>query len=175
VEPGDTVRTGEKGYVVFVIGQDAYLLREKSEIKITGDQSGVSTTGEVKDAIVKSLHIVKGRMLSVFGGGAKSISAPTVTLGVRGTAVYLAVEPRRTYVCTCYGDVTLEPKANPAQRERIRTAYHESPRYVYDGAKDELIEKAPVIDHGDDELIMLEMLMGRSPPFVGVYDSSRRY
>jgi hypothetical protein len=173
VNPGDTVTTGKNSQVVFVIGDDAFLLRENSRLQVSGERGGTGAKGEVRAAVVKTLNLLSGRMLSVFGRGEKKIIAPTVTIGIRGTGVYLEAEPTRAYVCTCYGETLLEARELKAS-EQIRTTYHDAPRYVYGRGATEAIVKAPMINHGDDEVIMLEALMGRTPPFTGGgYD--RRY
>ena len=68
-------------------------------------------------------------------------------------------------MCTCYGNTIIEPLAAPQQKESISTTHHESPRYIYGGARRRYIKKAPVINHTDQELVMLEALVGRQPPF----------
>lgn len=164
VNPGDTVTTGADGYVVFVIGEDAYLLRAGSRLQITGERADAA--GKVKAAIVKSLNLLSGRMLGAFGRGQKQIVAPTVTIGIRGTGVYVEAEPARAYVCTCYGETQLDARQANAS-ERISTTYHDAPRYIYARGAPEIIVKAPMVNHADAEVIMLEALLGRTPPFVG--------
>lgn len=165
VNPGDTVTTGPKSQVVFVIGQDAYLLRENSRLQVMGERASTDARGNVKAAIVKTLNLLSGKMLGAFGRGEKQVLAPTVTIGIRGTGVYVEAEPKRAYVCTCYGETQLDARDGKAS-ERIRTTYHDAPRYIYARGAPEVIAKAPVIDHTDDEISMLEALMGRTPPFV---------
>jgi len=163
VAPGDRVVTATGGLAVFVVGKDAFLLRQGSELHTAGG-----------GALIASLRLVTGKLLSVFGKGARSITTPTATIGIRGTGIYLEVEPERSYVCTCYGVADLQASNMPAARETVRTTHHDAPRYVY--ARGEMpikmIELAPVINHSDAELIMLEALVGREPPFVG---SGRQY
>ena len=148
---GDSVTTGADGEVVFVIDKDAVLVRRGSELSIF-------KTG---------LRIVSGAVLSVFGGGLRQLRTPTATIGIRGTAVYLEVEPSRTYVCTCYGEAVLEPLGDPASRETVRTLHHEQPRYIMAKGAPQMIMRAPVVNHTDAELVFLESLVGREPPFVG--------
>ncbi len=159
VTPGDSVVTASGGLAVFVVGKDAFLLRENSELHTAG--SG---------ALVASLRLVTGKLLSVFGRGRRSIATPTATIGIRGTGVYLEAEAERTYACTCYGVADLQASNMPAARETVKTTHHEAPRYIY--ARGEMpikmIEAAPVKNHSDAELIMLEALVGREPPFVGL-------
>ena len=91
---------------------------------------------------------------------------PTATVGIRGTGLYVQIEdPQRTYVCTCYGTVELEALADPDRyRETVTTRHHDEPRWISAGG-DAVMVKAPVINHTDDELRMLEQLVGRTPPF----------
>lgn len=173
VNPGDRVTTGVYSYVVFVVGQDAFLLRDRTQLDVSGERATATASGEVKAAVVKALHVLSGKMLSVFGKGEKRIVTPTAVIGVRGTGVYVEAEPKRSYVCTCYGETVLEAKGSRA-RETVRTSHHESPRYINSMGAIEMIEKAPVINHTDAELTMLESLMGRAPPFAGS-EHGRRY
>jgi len=148
---GDSVTTGADGEVVFVADKDAVLVRRGSELSIF-------KTG---------LRIVSGAVLSVFGGGRRQLRTPTANIGIRGTAVYLEVEPSRTYACTCYGEAVLEPLGDPASRETVRTLHHEQPRYIMAQGAPQMIMPAPVVNHTDAELVFLESLVGREPPFVG--------
>lgn len=154
---GDTVTTGAASYAIFVIGLDAYLLREHSRLAIAGHKT-----------LVQRLTLNAGRLLSVLapGLGPRRFETTTAVIGVRGTGLYLATEPDRTYACTCYGETELSARADPAKRETVRTRHHESPRYIYAEAK-RPIEPARVIDHSDEELILLESLVARTPPFLG--------
>jgi hypothetical protein len=163
VAAGDRVVTAAGGLAVFVVGKDAFLLRQNSELHTAG--GGV---------LIASLRLVTGKLLSVFGNGRRSITTPTATIGIRGTGIYLEVEAERSYVCTCYGVVDLQASNLPAARETVRTTHHDAPRYVYAHGEMpiKMIEVAPVINHSDAELIMLEGLVGRKPPFVG---SGRQY
>lgn len=163
VKPGDTVLTAAGGVAVFSVGNDAFLLRQGSELRTTGGGTPIA-----------SLRLVTGKLLSVFGRGQRSITTPTAAIGVRGTGIYLEVEAERTYVCTCYGVVDLEASNMPSARETVSTTHHDAPRYVYAHGEMpiKMIKVAPVINHSDAELIMLEALVGREPPFVG---SGRQY
>ena len=148
---GDSVSTGADGEVVFVVDKDAVLVRRNSELSI----------------LKTGLRIVTGAVLSVFGDGRRQLRTPTAHIGIRGTAVYLEVEPGRTYVCTCYGEAVLEPRGDPAARETVRTLHHEQPRYIMAQGAPQMIMPAPVVNHTDAELVFLETLVGREPPFVG--------
>jgi hypothetical protein len=158
IRGGDTVRTGDKGEINFAVGGDSFLLRSDSEMEIQGE-----------NFFVQGLRIVTGRLLSVFGkrdvGPPLSMLAPTATIGIRGTGVYIESEPEQTYVCTCYGLVTLASKANPDDHESIKSKNHDEPRYITSQASQGTqIRKAPVINHSNKELELLEAIVGRKVP-----------
>jgi hypothetical protein len=157
VNVGDTVTTGPDGFVVFVAGLDAFLLRENGRLVLGGE-----------GALITRLRVQAGKLLSVFAPGKapRRFETVTVVVGVRGTGLYIEAEKKRTYVCTCYGTSEISPTADPSAAETVTTRHHEAPRYVYlNGKNRQLIEKAPVVNHTDDELVMLEWLVGRRPPF----------
>lgn len=149
---GDTVITGADGEILFVVGRDAMMVRRNSSLSLLAD----------------GFRAVTGAMLTVFARGPrKQIQTDTAVIGIRGTAVYIEAEPARTYVCTCYGEAVLEPRADPAARETVRTRHHEQPRYIMAAGAPQMLMAAPVINHTDAELILLEGIVGRQPPFVG--------
>lgn len=155
IRPGQKVVTGADGEAVFVIGDNAFLQREDSEF---GVDAG---TGVVV------LRYITGKVLSVFGKGRKRLVTPTATIGIRGTACYIEAEAERTYFCLCYGTAVVQPTANPRLRRSLRTKHHESPFYIGKGAGKALLSRAEVVNHQDHELVMLEELVGRLPPFYG--------
>jgi hypothetical protein len=55
-------------------------------------------------------------------------------------------------------------------RETVVTEHHDQPRYVYPAGVAQRIVRAPVINHSDAELILLESLVGREPPFLARED-----
>ena len=164
VRPDDTVSTGPGSHAVFVVGEDAFLLRENSSVELSGKTD--RTAGPEGKAGIKTLRMATGKLLSVFGRGAKTFITTTAICGARGTGMYVEAGPDRTYVCTCYGEVDLEARASSAARETVKTNHHDSPRYIYGRGAERLIEKAPMQNHTDKELIMLESLVNRRPPFV---------
>jgi hypothetical protein len=161
VKPGDVITTGPDSMAVFVIGKDVYLIRENSLVDLESESAEA-----FKKRLVDVLRIVNGKMLAVFGKGRKRLEMPTAIAGVRGSGIYVESEPERTYICTCYGHVDITPRAAPDLRETVRTRHHETPRYVYAAGRKKLIEAAPVINHTDEELIYLELLVWRQPPFI---------
>jgi len=149
---GALVETGADGQLVFVSGRDAMLVRSNSALTLLKDVMRVTT----------------GAVLSVFERGRKrTVETTTAVIGIRGTGLYLEVEPARTYACTCYGETVLEPRGDSAARETVRTRHHEQPRYIMASGAPQMMMVAPVQNHTDDELILLEALVGRRPPFVG--------
>jgi len=161
VKPGDLVTTGNESRAVFVIGEDAYLLRDNTQIKIESSKQGT------KDQVTDILHILKGKVLSVFGKGNKRVTTQTAVLGIRGTGMYIESEPERSYICTCYGTIDVASNYLPDAREQLHSKHHEHARYIYKtGSLEQIIVKAPMKNHTDEELIMLESLTGRKPPFV---------
>jgi hypothetical protein len=152
VRAGDAIRTGSDGEIVFVVGRDAMLARRNSNVSLLAD----------------GFRAVTGAVLSVFSsGGRRQIRTETAVIGIRGTGVYIEAEAARTYVCTCYGETVLEPLGDPASRETINTRHHEQPRYIMAAGSPQMLMQAHVINHTDAELILLEGIVGRRPPFVG--------
>ena len=157
VRAGDSVVTGPNGDVVFVVGRDAFMIRPESRVELLRRGNSPLLTG---------LRILSGRILSVFSRGRRrTIEAVTATIGIRGTAVYVEAAPDRTYVCTCYGTVDLVSRDDPSARETIRSKHHDQPRYVMASGASQMLMGAPVVNHTDAELILLESLVGRRPPF----------
>ncbi|MEM7564914.1 MAG: hypothetical protein AAF353_17980 [Pseudomonadota bacterium] len=155
---GDTISTGDSGEIKFAVGGDSFLLRSRSEMEIAGD-----------NFFVQSLKMITGRLLSVFATREQAygveIATSTATIGIRGTGVYLESEPDQTYACTCYGKVTLGSNQDPNDIEKIKSKNHDEPRYITrDSSKGSRIRKAPVINHSNKELELLEAIVGRKVP-----------
>jgi hypothetical protein len=160
IKPGDTIVTGRNSEAIYVIGQDAYLQRE------------LSTVSFGADALQNLMRVVSGKILSVFGKGAKTVQTSTATIGIRGTGCYIEDEgtgaKARTYFCLCYGSVDLTPKAAPHEAESYTTTHHDKPMYVLNDMKmPKMMVPAEVINHTDEELTLLEGLVGRVTPFYG--------
>jgi len=158
VKAGDVVTTGPDGEIVFVIDRDAFLVRVNSRVEIQGQKGSLIAAG---------LRILTGAVLSVFTPGRpKQVQTATATIGIRGTAIYVEAETGRTYVCTCYGEAEIASAGDPGARETVRTTHHEQPRYVMAMGAPQMLMSAPVINHTDAELTLLESLVGRQPPFA---------
>ena len=57
IRTGDSIETGPGAELVFVLGKDAYMVRERSSLSFGAD----------------ALRVFTGAVLSVFGGGARRI------------------------------------------------------------------------------------------------------
>jgi hypothetical protein len=157
VRPGDVVTVGPRSEAVFVVGRDAFMARAGSRIELAGQAGEAAITG---------LRLLTGALLSVFQPGrGKQIRTATATIGIRGTGIYVEVGKMRTYACTCYGEAELVPVDEPREAEVVRTRHHDQPRYIYAKGMPRMIEQAPVVNHTDAELILLESLVGRKVPF----------
>jgi hypothetical protein len=161
IKVGDVITAGANGEAVFVSGRDAFLVRANTRVEAQGGAAG--------QLMLSGLRLLTGALLSVMSPGQpKTLSTATATIGIRGTAVYLEAEPARTYVCVCYGVADLAASSDPSARETVQTQHHEQPRYVMGTGAPQMLMGAPVINHTDAELIMLESLVGRRPAFENV-------
>jgi hypothetical protein len=152
------VETGPNSRAIFVVGGDAFILRSNSELQMGGD-----------GFLISGMRILTGKLLSVFGKRTTShkISTSTAVIGIRGTGVYIESEPDRTYLCTCYGHTQVSPLADLNVSRDIITSYHEQPVFILPTASNKkLIVRAPVFNHTDSELTLIETLVGRSTPFA---------
>jgi hypothetical protein len=163
IGPADVVETGADGQIVFVVGQDAFMLRNNSRLVLTPEMTGRS----VADSIVGNMRLLAGRLLTVFARRRHQIETPTVVIGVRGTGVYLEADPEETYLCTCYGLVDIRATNDASSRETIESSHHDKPRYITArGSEGKRIRPASVKNHTDQELMLVEEIVGRTPPFV---------
>ena len=155
VRPGDRVTTGKASSAVIVVGKDAFLLRSQTTIEL----------GKGSDGLVDQLLVATGGVLSVFSRKPMTIKAATASIGIRGTGAYLEMDPEGVYFCLCYGDAVIDGPGMAASRE-VHTKHHESPLLLHDDGSSMRIEPGPFRNHSDAELIMLEALVGREPPFM---------
>lgn len=155
VLPGDKVTTGADGEAIYVIDRNAFLQRSNSTVSFG------------KDAAKEFMRVVSGKILSVFEHGEKRLVVPTAAIGIRGTACYIEAEPKKVYFCLCYGTALVEPSAEPGRVERIVTEHHDHPIFIHHDKGMPSMANTAVANHTDDELIMLEWLHRRRPPFYG--------
>jgi hypothetical protein len=164
------VETGSNSYVVFVIGTDAHILRENSRTQFEGED----------DTIEDKLKLVTGKLLSVFGQREErehQVETSTATIGIRGTGLYAETAADSSYICTCYGRTQIASRTDGNATEEITSVHHDAPRYVLrDPEKGKLIIPAPMKNHTDEELVLIEELVGRKPPFSSLdsYSAPRK-
>lgn len=165
IGPNDTVKTGIGSELVFVVGDHAMLLRGGSHLVIQPKEN--DETGAL---LIGSLRLLAGKLLSVSRNKGMRIETPTATIGIRGTGVYLEAGPEKTYFCNCYGEVDVVANNDAASKETVISAHHDKPLYIYgQGQPGQCIHGVPRLsrpNHTDEELLMAEALVGRTPPFV---------
>ena len=158
VRPGDTVETGRGSEIVFVVGGHSMLLRDNSRVVV---ESGPGAL------IIAGFRLVTGKLLQVSRDSRMRITTPTSTIGIRGTGWYAEAEPDLTYFCTCYGVADIAAAGDPESATTVTATHHDRPLYVTGkvegGAR---VRNAPFINHTDQELMLIESLVGREPPFV---------
>ena len=160
VKTGDKVSTAKGGSTVIVVGKDAFLLRENTTVTFE-EKKG-------KPGVLENVLIATGKVLSVFDKRESegiTIKAASATIGIRGTGCYIEIHEGRTYFCLCYGEAAIDG-AGRAQPKVSNTTHHESPVWLDERGGVMKVEKAGFVNHNDDELVMLENLTGREPPFV---------
>lgn len=159
IRAGDTVITGADGRVSFVIGSDAFFLRENSELHLESATAGLLT----------SLRMITGALGSVFGkraSGIVTLSTPTATAGIRGTGCYTEARDEGVYFCTCFGAIQLDSLAG-GPRELVVSSHHDPRRIMRDTASNNMMMiPASFGMHTDAEMDALERLVGRRAPWA---------
>lgn len=181
IEPGDTVTTGDGAELIFVVGKDAFIVRERTQIEVTGRATAMYASNDsssLLDSVADGLRVLTGKILGVFGernaDHSLSIETPTATVGIRGTGLYLEAHEERTYVCTCYGSTLLTASGDPGHTQLVTSKYHDEPYYILaEPRAGKRMRPAPVIDHTDEELTLIDELVGRVPPFQNRPGGSR--
>ena len=118
IRPGDHVVTGSDGYIVFIVGEDAYMLRSRSDLVLVAQENDKRRVG--------LLRLLTGAFGAVFlrGSGNRRVQAGLITAGIRGTGVYVETRGDGTYFCTCWGTVDLAANDDPKDREVIESRNH---------------------------------------------------
>ena len=164
VRLGDKVATARGSQAVIVVGSDAFLMRSQTIITFQPSSSGS----------LSEMLISAGKVLSVFSKKPVALKAATASIGIRGTGAYLELYPDNTvYFCLCYGEAVIDGP-NMSSRE-VKTTHHESPLLLREDGGSMKAEPGPFQNHSDAELIMLEALVGREPPFMkdGKYPANK--
>jgi hypothetical protein len=163
VHLGDKIATARSSQAVVVVGSDAFLLRSNTTIEVQGSQG-----------ILHGMLVATGQVLSVFSKKPVAIKAGTASIGIRGTGAYIEIHPGQVYFCLCYGEALVEGPGMASARE-VKTTHHETPLLLNDAGGIMKVEPGPFQNHSDAELVMLESLVGREPPFMkdGTYPAKK--
>lgn len=155
IRSGDEIMVSPDGKLVFSIGEDAFLVRGGSTLQVYAEEGGM---------LVNALRLITGAMLGVYGKRKTTtrIYTATATIGIRGTAVYASVMPDRLYTCTCYGHTDLIVGLEKAD---VIATHHNAHVVTTSKSGNSQMKAFEVLDHNDDELRMLEALVGRKPIF----------
>ena len=161
IKPGDTVQTARNSEIVFVVNSHSMILRSESKLIIEQPDNSIAS------AVIGGLRMLTGKLLSVSRNSNMRVTSSTATIGIRGTGFYIEADPERPYFCTCYGVTDIEASADPQSRETVAAPRHDRPLYIVaDGSAGNNIRNAPFINHTDQELSLIETLVGRKTPFV---------
>ncbi len=189
--PGDTVQTAKDSELIFVVNTHAMLLRANSYLVIEAGQTKPQPMEAEKknpnkkpeeitavSLLISGMRMLAGKLLTVSRNAPMRVSTPTAIIGIRGTGFYVEAEPELTYFCTCYGMTDVTASEDPTSKTSVVSQHHDRPLYVLKGhAQGENIRSAPFINHTDQELTLIEALVGRTPPFVfasDAYNAPRR-
>ncbi len=161
VRPGDTVETGENSEVIFVVAGHSMILRSDTHLVIEGAGT------ELASLLISGLRLLTGKLLSVSRNTQMRVTTATAVIGIRGTGWYAESDPEQTYFCTCYGTADIAASEDPGSKETVVAKQHDRPVYILGkSAPGTAIRDAPFINHTDQELMLIETLVGRTPPFV---------
>ena len=157
---GSNIQTGRDSELVYAVGESAYIARPNTQI--------IVETAAQDAGIVTGLKLLAGKLLSVFPSRRPvQLQTKTASIGIRGTGVYLETDPEQTYFCTCYGVADVASQDDPTSKETIAASHHDRPVYILaNEPAGRKIRNAPFINHTDQELALIEALVGREPPFV---------
>ncbi len=166
VRPGDTIETGKDSEIIFVVGGHSMILRAESRLTIEGERSAAAAL------LLSAMRLLTGKLLSVSRDARMRVTTPTATIGIRGTGFYAEADPEQTYFCTCYGSTEIAANNDPSSTDAVSAKHHDRPLYILAKAPaGRGIRNAPFINHTDQELALIETLVGRTPPFVFSTDS----
>ncbi len=166
VRPGDTVETGIDSEMIFVVGGHSMIVREETRLVIEGESK------ESSSLLISALRLLTGKLLSVSRNSPIQVTTSTATIGIRGTGWYAESDPGQTYFCACYGAADVAASDDPNNRETVVSKHHDRPLYILPNATPGAgIRNAPFINHTDQELMLIETLVGRTTPFVFTNES----
>lgn len=148
IQAGQTLATGAEGRIWFTLAGDAYFLRPGSELRLQGFPG--------RDKLVEVLRLITGALGATFARGPRrSVVTGTVTVGIRGTGVYVETGAAETYACTCFGTTDVNGLAVSATNHAARLLRRGETQ----------LQEAPLERHTSEEIGRLESLAGRPYPF----------
>ncbi len=172
IKPGDALTTERNSEIIFVIGSHAMLLRGESQLQLEVAQN------LTQSPVIAALRLLQGKLLSVSRDMPMRIETANASVGIRGTGFYVESFPEQSYFCTCYGVTDVTAKADPTSKTTVTAYHHDRPLYILKhAAPGQHIRNAPFINHTDQELALIETLVGRTTPFVfpnDAYSTPRR-
>jgi hypothetical protein len=203
IKPGDTVQTGKDSELIFAVDTHAMILRSDSHLVIEAgknpgaqaqaparkmtlaekrmEASKPQTPAEEPGAVallISGLRMLTGKLLTVSRHSPMQVHTVTATIGIRGTGFYVEADPEQTYFCTCYGTTDVVASADPNSKTTVVSTHHSRPLYIVKGqSQGNNIRNAPFINHTDQELTLIEALVGRTTPFIfpnDIYNAPRR-
>ena len=160
IVPGDTVKTGKNSELVMVVNSNAMILRGGTNVTIEREEKSSSL-------IITGLRLLSGALLSVSRNQPTKIRTANATIGIRGTGFYIEAEANESYFCLCYGAAKVEANDDRQSSQDLVAKYHDRPIFITNDAKNpgKNIRTAPFKNHTDQELTLIETLVGRTPPF----------
>jgi len=153
IHAGARIETGTAP-ASFVLGDNAFLIRPGSSVQLARQSK--------HSAALSGFRLITGAILGVFGPGPKKLVTNTATIGIRGTGVYFENRPESSYVCLCYGAIDLNANTRPEVTQPMSANHHDGRLIGGDGG----ISPGGMVNHTDEELVLLESLVGRKPPFL---------
>jgi hypothetical protein len=159
IRPGDRLRTERNSELIYAVSDCAMLLREGSELALEGEPAASPSR-------LSGLRMLSGKVLAVFAPGQVKIQTATANAEIRGTGVYIEADQERTYFCTCFGVTEVSAKDDPDSRETVAATHHNKPLFILAGTgnRGNSIRPAPFVNHTDQELALIEALVGRTLP-----------
>ena len=147
------------------------ILRGGSHLVIDAAQKNAEKNAALT-LLISGLRLLTGKLLTVSRNTPMRVTTATATIGIRGTGFYVESEPEQTYFCTCYGTTDITASADPDSKISVTSKHHDKPLYIVkDGGRGNNIRNAPFINHTDQELALIEALVGRTTPFVFANDA----
>jgi hypothetical protein len=159
LNPGDMVSTGENSSAVLLFGGDSYLLKQLTVFTLPNENLQDKSSSLESGAILASFLPGKPRKIQI---NQKS------NLVVRGTGVYIGIEPEMTEFCLCYGEVDLYSDKSSV-RINTDSKFHKDFVILNDGEIRPAFWYERRLTHTSRQNIELESLAGRPSPFDGGY------